>query len=281
MAESLVFDVTMENFVDNVVQLSHEIPVLVDFWAEWCGPCKALTPVLEKLAYAYQGRFVLAKVDTEANPQLAAQLQIRSLPSVKLIIGGKLVAEFQGVQPEAEIRRFIETYCPAIAKDPFASAEELQAGGELEAALEVITGLLAKDPAHVRAQPLKAQLLIQLKRWDEAAAFLENAKFPEAESYRKQLKMFAEARGFGELEALRKKVEDNPSELDGRYRYAMVLALEGHFQDSFEQLLTILAKDKTFADGKIRKTLLGMFELLGLHHPLSDEYRRRMGRLIL
>ncbi|RYZ73992.1 MAG: thioredoxin, partial [Proteobacteria bacterium] len=142
MAESLVFDVKMENFVSDVVQLSNEVPVLIDFWAEWCGPCKTLTPILEKLAHAYEGRFVLAKIDTEANPELAAQFQIRSIPAVKLVIGGKLVAEFQGAQPEADIRRFIEHYCPAAEKDLFTVAKELQAEGELKDALAVLTELL-------------------------------------------------------------------------------------------------------------------------------------------
>ncbi|RZA11482.1 MAG: thioredoxin [Proteobacteria bacterium] len=281
MAESLVFDVKMENFVSDVVQLSNEVPVLIDFWAEWCGPCKTLTPILEKLAHAYEGRFVLAKIDTEANPDLAAQFQIRSIPAVKLVIGGKLVAEFQGAQPEADIRRFIEHYTPAAEKDLFTVAKELQTEGELGDALAVLTELLTREPGHILAQPLKAQLLIQLKRWDEAIAFLETASFPEADSLRKQLKIFEEARGFGELTVLKNSAEENPTQLEILYKYGMVLALEGQFQDALEQLLTILAKDKNFGEGKIRKTLLGIFELLGIHHPLSDEYRRRMGRLIL
>lgn len=282
MAETaLVYDVTMQTFVSDVVQRSTQVPVLVDFWAEWCGPCKTLTPLLEKLAHAYNGRFVLAKVDTEANPELAAQFQIRSIPSVKLIIGGKLAAEFQGVQPEADIRRFIEHYCPAPERDLLEVAEELIAEGETIDALVVLDELLKEEPGHMKAVLVKAQLLIQLKRWEEASTFLESYTFPEAELLKKQLKLFEEARAFGKIEDLREKALGNPSDLEGVYKYGLSLALEGQFQDSLEQMLVILAKDKNYEEGKARRTMLAMFDLLGIHHPLSDEYRRRMGRLIL
>ncbi|MBC7532386.1 MAG: tetratricopeptide repeat protein [Oligoflexus sp.] len=280
MTGPLVYDVTVQNFVTDVVQKSADVPVLVDFWAEWCGPCKTLTPMLEKLAAAYQGRFVLAKCDTEANAELAAQFQIRSIPAVKLVIGGKLVAEFNGVQPEADIRKFIEHYCPAPAQDLFEVARQLIGEGELGDALAVLDRLLKDDPSHLAALPLKAQLLIQLKRWDDAAAFVANATFPEADSLRKQLKMFEEARTYGSLEACENAAKV-PTDLEAGYRLAMVLALEGRFQESLEQLLVVLTKDKNYGEGKIRKSLLGIFELLGIHHPLSDEYRRRMGRIIL
>lgn len=281
MAESLVYDVNTQNFVSDVVQRSAEVPVLVDFWAEWCGPCKTLTPILEKLAMAYQGRFVLAKIDSEKNPELAAQFQIRSIPAVKLVIGGKIVAEFQGVQPEADIIRFIEHYCPAPEKDLFTLAQELLAEGETADALAVIDELLSREPGHLKAIPLKAQLLIQLKRWQDASAFLDTVSFPESEALKKQLTMFEEARGFGSIEALKASAFNDPSNLNGIYKLAMVLALEGLFQESLEQMLVILAKNKNWEEGKVRRTMLGLFELLGIHHPLSDEYRRRMGRLIL
>lgn len=277
----LVYDVTMQSFVSDVVQRSTQVPVLIDFWAEWCGPCKTLTPILEKLAYAYQGRFVLAKIDTEANPELAAQFQIRSIPAVKLVIEGKLVAEFQGVQPEADIRRFIEHYCPQPERDLFEVAKDMIAEGELGDALAVINELLAHQPGHMQAVPVKAQLLIQLKRWEEASLFLERAAFPEAEALRKQLKMFEEARAYGPLDDLKKTALSTPSDLEGLYKYAMALALEGQFQESLDQMLVVLGKNKNFGEGKVRRTMLAMFDLLGIHHPLSDEYRRRMGRLIL
>lgn len=280
MAGPLIYDVNMQNFVNDVVQKSNEVPVLVDFWAEWCGPCKTLTPILEKLATEYQGRFVLAKCNTEENPEIAAQFQIRSIPAVKLVYQGKLLAEFNGVQPEGDIRRFIEHYCPATEKDLFEVAKELIAEGELGDAVAVLDQVIKDNPAQLAAFPLKAQLLIQLKRWDDVTDFVANATFPEAESLRKQLKMFEEARTFGALADL-EKAAAVPTDLEAGYRLAMVLALEGRFQDSLEQLLVVLTKDKNFGEGKVRRSLLGIFELLGIHHPLSDEYRRRMGRIIL
>lgn len=280
MTGPLIYDVGMQNFAADVVQKSMQVPVLIDFWAEWCEPCKNLTPLLERLASAYQGRFVLARCDTEAHPELAAQFQIRSIPAVKLVMGGKLVAEFNGLQAESDIRKFIEHYCPALAQDLFAVAKQLISEGELGDALAMLEQLLKEDPSHLAALPLKAQLLIQLKRWDDAAAFVRNASFPEAEAIRKQLKIFDEARGYGSLEACEAAAKLS-SDLEAGYRFAMVLALDGRFQESLEQLLLVLAKDKNYGEGKIRKTLLGIFELLGIHHPLSDEYRRRMGRIIL
>ncbi len=279
MTQPLIFDVTAQNFMSDVVQKSMEVPVLLDFWAEWCGPCKTLTPVLEKLAKAYDGRFVLAKCDTEENQELAAQFQIRSIPAVKLVIGGKLVAEFNGAQPEGEIRRFIEHYCPAPEKDLYTVEKELTEQGEWGDALAVLDQLLKADPSHSQAAALKTQALIQLKRWDEAMLFVQAANFPEAEGLRKQLALFAEARAYGDVASTEKAAATG--DLESVYKHAMVLALEGRFQEALEQLLTILAKNKNYGEGKVRKTLLGIFELLGIHHPLSDEYRRRMGRLIL
>ncbi len=280
MTEPLVFDVTMQNFGSDVVERSNEVPVLVDFWAEWCGPCKTLTPILERLVQSYKGRFVLGKCNSEDNPEIAAQFQIRSIPAVKLIVGGKLVAEFNGVQPEADIRRFIEHYCPAAAQDLFAEAKQLIEEGQLGDALAVLDQHLREDPTDLGALPLKAQLLIQLKRWDEASAFVATASFPEADSLRKQLNMFEAARSYGTLEEC-ERAAAVATDLEAGYRLAMVLALDGRFQDSLERFLVVLQKDKNFGEGKVRKTLLGIFELIGIHHPLSDEYRRRMGRIIL
>ena len=279
MTGPLIYNVDMENFVSDVLQKSMDVPVLVDFWAEWCGPCKSLTPILERLANAYQGRFVLAKCNTEANTEIAAQFQIKSIPAVKLVIGGKLVAEFNGVQPEADIRRFVEHYCPALPKDLLTIAQELIAEQEWGDALAVMEQLLEEEPLHLSAPALKTQALIQLKRWDEAMLFVQTAKFPEADSLRQQLALFADARSYGDL--AENQLAAAAGDIEATYRYAKVLALEGRFQEALDQLLLALQKNKNYGEGKVRKTLLGIFELLGIHHPLSDEYRRRMGRIIL
>jgi len=155
-----VIDVNLRNFGAEVVRRSQDVPVLVDFWAEWCGPCKSLTPVLEKLAAEYGGRFILAKVNTDENQDLARQFGIRGIPACKLFKDGNLVGEFQGAQPEGEVRRFLDAHCDDPAEQPLDVARQLIGGGQVDGAINIREAYVAEDPGAPERKPLFVRALI-------------------------------------------------------------------------------------------------------------------------
>lgn len=283
MTQALVYDVDIQTFVPEVLQRSQEVPVMVDFWAEWCGPCKTLTPILERLAHAYKGRFVLAKCNTEENPELAEKLRIRNLPNVKLFVGAKLVGEFSGVQPEAEIRRFIEHYTPAPERDPFDVAKELVEQGEVGDAQLLLSRILSAQPDHDKARFLLLRLLLQQKMIPEAEGLVSGFKAGSSEIVQAQqmLALYKEAESYEAIPALETAVQKDPKNLESLYRLGVRLALETRYQDALENFITLLQKDKNFGEGKARKTMLALFELIGLQDPLTDQYRKKMARIIL
>jgi len=245
-ATAPVFDVDTAGFQQAVLDASRLSPILVDFWASWCAPCKALGPVLERLAQASAGGFRLAKVDTDAERELAAANGIRSLPTVRLFIDGAPVAEFMGAQPESAVRAFLQQHLPAAPVDEAATAaiEALLREGRADAARMALDALpeAARDTPAVRCLSLRVDLAQEL-----AAA--------------------------PALEVLQARVSADPGDLDARYLHSMHQASAGDFAQALDGLLLVLRRNRTLRDDGARRGMLRVFEALGANDPLAIRYR--------
>jgi putative thioredoxin len=221
---SYVIDVTEADFQAEVLERSLEVPVLLDCWAPWCGPCRSLGPVLEKLAGAYGGRFVLAKINTDEAPNLSAALRIRSIPLVVLFVGGRPVDQFLGALPEGQVREFLDKHLGAAAPDDGAEPEP-EFGPLDEAAMLIEEGALDEARAILDATPAEAR--------DEQHARLL-----------KRLQLAADAPE-GDADAFAARIATNPRDFEARFGLAAILAHAGDFKAAFEQLLEVVLRDKT------------------------------------
>ena len=277
------------NFVQVVVEGSAQQPVLVDFWADWCGPCKSLMPVLEKLAIEYNGAFVLAKLDTEAHPDIAQQLGIRSLPTVKLFKDRQLVDEFMGALAEAEVRKFLQTHvgAPAVVEEPepepddrLHSAMQLFEQGQTEQALEILQQARIDEPENVEVLLALGQIGVSTGDLDSANSALEALpesarKGTQAARLAGTIELAREADTSQTSEALKSALEAQPASSEVRYQYAIATALAGDMQTALDHLLMLVQRDPDYNDGAPRKKMLALFNILG-DDPLAGQYRRKL-----
>lgn len=283
MNQSNVIEVGLQNFAADVIRRSQDVPVLVDFWAEWCGPCKTLTPVLERLAETYGGRFILAKVNTDENQDLARQFGIRGIPACKLFKDGALVAEFQGAQAEGEVRRFLDAHVADPGIQPLDAARQLIGGGMIDDAISLLEDVLTEEPDSHDAKVLLVRALIQQHDFERAGTLL--ATLPSAHSEVKSLQQMINyarsAAEFGSVEQCEARVKQNPQDLEALYQWGVVLTLEDRFEEAMDRFLQVIAKNKNYGDGKVRQAMLALFEVLGPESPLTHQYRRRFANLVL
>lgn len=290
MADSeFIVNLDETNFVEVVVEGSANAPVLVDFWADWCGPCKQLMPVLEKLAIEYDGGFTLAKLDTEQHQGIAQQLGIRSLPTVKLFKDGALVDEFMGALPEAEVRAFLDRHIEVGTAEPQADPGIEQAmmlfeSGDTKGARAQLQQMQAADPTNTEVLLLLGQVCVADEDFETAESCI--SALPEAEQEGvagKRLKatiaMARDAQGGESAEHWQQKLQADENNSEARYNYAVQSAVSGNSELALNELLTLLQKDPGYEDGAPRKKLLEMFEALG-EDPLVGKYRRKMGALM-
>ncbi len=277
-----VIDVGDADFVQAVVERSHQVPVVVDFWAPWCGPCRNLGPILERLATEFAGQFVLAKVDIDQSPAIAQQLQIRNIPLVIAFRDGAAVSEFAGAQPEAAVRQFLEALLPSEADQAAQSGLDALTAGDAEAAEAAFGRALALDARHPHALLGQAQLLGN--RGDYAAGLELLARMGAAprELEHEAERMAAEFRtaqtpvDTTELAPLRAAAEANPADLQASLDYARALVAARAYEDAMPLLVDLVARDKSFADEAARTTLLDVFEILGSGHHLTQTFRAKL-----
>lgn len=269
-------DVGLADFQQQVIEESKRRPVVVDFWAPWCGPCKSLKPILEKLAAEYGGKFLLAKINSDENQELAARYGVRGIPSVKAFLDGEPVDEFSGALPEAEVRGFLDRLIPTPADELRAEAAELRGAGDIAAALKKLADASRIDPVHVGVRLDAAEIMLDLGESDEASRLL--ASVPgDADPRVPQLKarlQFMGAAGDDEA-ALKARVAANEDDLDARLKLANLLVAAGQYEAGMDQLLEIVRRDRSFGDDVGRKTLLSVFNLLGDDERVS-RYRRQL-----
>ena len=277
-------DVTMENFEADVIVASQTTPVLVDFWADWCGPCKSLGPVLEKLEADYQGRFKLVKINADTEQQLAGAFGVKSLPTCILLMGGRPVDGFMGALPEGKVREFLDKHLPSdsevAAQTDAQEAAQLAQAGDAHAAIAKLQEALSLNPADDEARYNFVKLLISVGELDEAQAALapKLTEIPlqlrfDALNYWLQALQFVstDERAAWSFEQFDAAIATNKRDFDTRLAKARVLIAAELFENAMEELLEIIMRDKTWNHDVARKTYVAILELLTPPKPKTDD----------
>ena len=275
-----MIDATLATFEQDVLEASKEVPVLVDFWAPWCGPCKVLGPALEKLEREYGGRWKLVKVNSDDNPELSAQFQIRSIPYVVAFSDGKPVAHFLGAQPESALRAFLDRLIPDPSQFEHRKAREALAQGQTALAEGHLKGALALDPSNDAAR--LDMVGIALGRGEGAEARKQfdtlSAKAAQESPYepiKARLEAAERAASLPSIEELERRIAADGGDLQSRLDLAELRIAKSEFAQALEQLLEIVRRDRKFGDDIGRNKMLTVFDM-GVDPELVSEYRRKL-----
>lgn len=276
--------VTMANAKALLIDESFQRPVLIDFWADWCGPCKSLGPILEKLAAEYAGQFLLATVNCDEEQQIAAQFGVRSLPTVMIMRDGQPVDGFVGAQTETAVREMLDKHLPKPWDLQLAEAREKMAAGDFGAALGLLRTAYEDSRKRADIGIEMAAVLLELNRTDEAQAQLDAVKLADRdhryEQLVAQLELRRQAAKTPEIQALEADLQRDPSNLEVAYQLALQYSQSQQHREALELLIGILRNNREFREGGAKKALLDIIAVLGNSDPLAKEYQRKLFSLM-
>lgn len=283
MSEHII-DVTMANAKQILIDESFVRPVVIDFWADWCGPCKTLTPLLERLAVEYAGQFLLAKVNCDSEQRVATQFNVRNLPTIMVMKDGQPVDGFVGAQTEPSVRQLLEKYLPKPWDLQLQQARELIAAGDFGAAVSLLRTAYEDSRKRADIGLELAGALLALNRLDETQEQLDKIKLVDRdqryEQLLAQLELRREAAKTPEIRALQAQLEADPDSLDLAYQLALQYHQNQQDREALESLIGILRRDRDFKEGQAKKALLDIIAALGNADPLTKEFQRKLFSLM-
>lgn len=281
----VVYDVPPGQFQQQVIQRSFKAIVVVDFWAEWCAPCRALGPVLEEVVQSYGGRAVLAKVDIEQDRDVAVKYGIQSIPAVKVFRDGAVATEFVGALPAEQVRRVLESVIPSPAAELLEEGDAFAAQQNLEEAEARYRKALELEPGNSGALLRLGTIALEHGLRDEARKLLEQIEenmpdYSAAQGLLTRLEFQDEQEaGAGAAECERRLAED-PDDLDARYELASALTAEGDYERALAEFLEVVSRDRTYRDQAPKEAMVRIFSIIGPRSELADEYRKKLARVL-
>lgn len=279
-----IVDVTEENARQILIEESRVRPVLIDFWADWCGPCKSLMPVLEKLATEYAGKFLLAKVNADEQQMITAQFGVRSLPTVMLMVDGQPVDGFAGAQPEQDVRRLLEKYLPSAEDELLDQANQLIGEEKYSEALGILNKAYKDSGEEAKIALSYAGVLIHLKRLDDAAAVLAKIKLADQgaiyNQLMSQLELAQQAGKAPELAELEDKFKQDPENRELQFQLALQYSQHEFHKDALALIYPLLRENLNFREGEGKKIYMDILAVMGKGDPVAVEYQRKLYTLL-
>lgn len=272
-------DVTEADFDQQVIEASKTTPVVIDFWAEWCGPCRVLKPMLEKLAEEYQGKFILAKVDSDENARIAGRYAVRGIPTVVAVVNGEEVDRFSGAIPEGQVRKFLDKLIPSPAAELRRQATETYHQGDTQGALALLAQASQLAPEDTDTRLLAAEILLHSGNPAEARQLVDSLP-PVVRMEDKVVTLLArldfaeKGQSLPGAEALQARLQANENDLEARLQLANLYVAREQYDPALEQLLEIVKRDRAFQEDIGRKTMLQVFNLLGGEGEVVSKYRK-------
>ena len=290
--KNLIKDGDESTFGADVIEASQEVPVIVDFWAPWCGPCKTLGPALESAVKAANGKVKMVKIDVDQSQQIAAQLQIKSIPTVYGFFEGKPVDAFQGAQSESEIKKFIDKLISLSGDntengldEAMSTAEQMFLEGKYQDAVEIFSAILGEVPTHDKAYAGLASALLELGEIEKVKDLIENSPTEVKSSsgikaVRAKLDLLDKSEGLASIEEISTKVKSNPDDHQARLDLALSLIKDSRISEAIDHLLELFRRDKDWNDEAAKKNLFSIFEVLKPDDPEALKARRKLSSLI-